>query len=81
MELEPVGACVQAVFGDGPVKILWAYRGRCAPDQVMKGAPTLADVPGHLPVTHMSAVNDLLLIHWLQEMGHEVSYLVSYNFV
>lgn len=58
------------------MKILWAYRGKVHTPGILPGAPTLKDVPGQLPVTHMSAVNDLLLIHWLKEMGHEVSYLV-----
>ena len=58
------------------MKILWAYRGAVHTPGRSPLAATLKDVPGQLPVTHMSAVNDLLLIHWLKEMGHEVSYLV-----
>tara|TARA_Y100000310_G_scaffold38550_1_gene36119 strand:- start:813 stop:1385 length:573 start_codon:yes stop_codon:yes gene_type:complete len=57
------------------MRILFAYRSKPGPAYIPGTTPEQA--VKLLPTTHMSAANGLLLPHYLQPLGHEVSVLTD----
>jgi len=57
------------------MKILFAYRGKPSPAYIPDTTPEHAIKL--LPTTHMSAVNGLLVPYYLQQLGHDVTFLTD----